>query len=303
VAACGGPRGGADAAAAPTDIAVDGGAAAVPDARALRIGAIPDQDPEVLSRQFEQVADVLGEALDVTVEYVPVTEYSAAVNLLATGDLDLVWYGALTGIQARLQTPTAEVIAQRDIDAVFTSTFIASTDAGIDPFDTVDGLAALAGTRFTFGSESSTSSRLMPQLFMDQAGVALSDLDGEPGFAGSHDAVIDLVESGSFQTGVLGTAIWQERVEAGEVDTDRVVAIFETPTYPNYHWVLDTRVEERLGSDFGERVQAVLLGLSPDDPDEAAVLELFAAGSFIPAEAADFDDMEAVARDLGLIVE
>jgi phosphonate transport system substrate-binding protein len=138
---------------------------------------------------------------------------------------------------------------------------------------------------------------------MDQAGVALSDLDGEPGFAGSHDAVIDLVESGSFQTGVLGTAIWQERVEAGEVDTDRVVAIFETPTYPNYHWVLDTRVEERLGSDFGERVQAVLLGLSPDDPDEAAVLELFAAGSFIPAEAADFDDMEAVARDLGLIVE
>lgn len=287
----------------PEPVAADPEPTTAEDRAVLRIGAIPDQDPEVLARQFDLVADVLGDALDVEVEYVPVTEYAASVNLFRTGDVDLVWFGAVTGIQARLQTPTARVIAQRDIDAAFTSTFIASTDAGIEPFDDLDGLAAIAGTRFTFGSESSTSSRLMPQAFLEQAGVDLTDLDGEPGFAGSHDAVIELVEAGSFQTGALGTAVWEDRLAAGDVDTDRVVALYETPTYPNYHWLLNTDAEQRLGEGFGDRVQAALLDLSPDDPEEAEVLELFFADAFIPAEAAAFDEMEAAARELGLIVE
>jgi phosphonate transport system substrate-binding protein len=301
LAACGG--GGADQVVS-ADGADAGQTDGATDARGvLRIGAIPDQDPEVLARQFDLVADVLGEALDVDVEYVPVTEYNASVNLFRTGDIDLTWFGAVTGIQARLQTPTARLIAQRDIDAEFTSTFIASADAGIEPFDDVEGLSAIAGTRFTFGSESSTSSRLMPQAFLAEAGVGMDDLDGQAGFAGSHDAVIDLVEAGSFETGALGTAIWDDRVEAGDIDDDRVIAVFETPTYPNYHWLFNTDAEDRLGEGFGDRVEAALLALDPDDEREAEVLDLFFAGSFIPADPSAFDEMEAVARELGLVVE
>jgi phosphonate transport system substrate-binding protein len=108
----------------------------------LRIGAIPDQDPEVLQRQFGLVSDRLAEQLGVQVEYVPVTDYQGAVSGFAVGDLDLVWFGGLTGVQARLEVEGAQAILQRDIDAEFTSVFIAGADVGIEPFDSVDGLTA-----------------------------------------------------------------------------------------------------------------------------------------------------------------
>lgn len=269
----------------------------------LRIAAIPDQEPERLARTYDLVSEYLSEALDVEVEYVPVTDYSASVSLFRTGDVDLVWYGAVTGVQARIGTPGAEVIAQRDIDATFRSVFIANVDAGIEPFDDVDGLAALAGTRFTFGSESSTSSRMMPQFFLDQAGLGLDDFEGEVGFAGSHDAVLAAVESGSFQTGTLGEAVWNSRVEEGVVDLDRVQLVFTTPTFGNYHWLLQPQTFERYGDDFDARVREALMALSPDDPAQAEILDLFEAESFIDADASLYETTEAIGRELGVITE
>ena len=269
----------------------------------LRIAAIPDQEPERLARTYDLVSEYLSEALDVDVEYVPVTDYSASVSLFRTGDVDLVWYGAVTGVQARIGTPGAEVIAQRDIDAAFRSVFIANVDAAIQPFDEVAGLAALAGTRFTFGSESSTSSRMMPQFFLDEAGLSLDDFDGQVGFAGSHDAVIAAVESGSFETGTLGEAVWNSRVEEGVVDLDRVQLVFTTPTFGNYHSLLQPQTFDRYGDDFDDRVRAALLALSPDDPDQAEILDLFEAESFIEANASLYETTEAIGRELGVIAE
>ena len=92
----------------------------------LRIGAIPDQKPEKLNRLYGLVANELSKQLGVDVKYVPVTNYAAAVSAFRTGNLDLVWFGGLTGVQARLQKPGSQVIAQRDIDAKFQSVFIAN---------------------------------------------------------------------------------------------------------------------------------------------------------------------------------
>lgn len=267
----------------------------------LRVGAIPDQDPDRLQRLYGGVADYLGAELGVTVEYVPVTDYTAAVSLLGTGDLDLVWYGGLTGVQARLQTPGAKVIAQRDIDAEFRSVFIANAGAAIGALDEVAGLSALAGRRFTFGSESSTSGRLMPQWFLDQAGVGEDDFAGPPGFSGSHDKTIDLVQSGTYEVGVLNEQVWRARVEAGTVDEAKVQVILRTPSYHDYHWVLGPQAVAAHGDDFPQRVADAFLGLDGDTPEERAVLDLFGAERFIAASADDYDEIEAVARKLGLV--
>lgn len=122
------------------------------EVRPLTISAIPDQDPEVLARIYGLLTDHLSEELGVEVEYAPVTDYAASVNLFRSGDLDLVWFGGLTGVQARLQTPGARALAQRDIDAEFHSVFIASADSDIEPLSDLGGLSVLKGRRFTFGS-------------------------------------------------------------------------------------------------------------------------------------------------------
>src|SRR5690606_19452221 len=184
----------------------------------LRISAIPDQDPDVLTEREESLAAHLADVLGLDVEYVPVPDYAASVSLFAAGDLDLVFYGGLTGVQARLQAEDAIVIAQRDIDEVFTSIFIANAEAGFAPVDDVEGLTVFAGTRFTFGSETSTSGRLMPSYFLSQAGVSEEDFEGEAGFSGSHDITLELDTSGSYQGGSLISQARNCSVAVGTLD-------------------------------------------------------------------------------------
>lgn len=265
------------------------------------ISAIPDQDPEKLNRLYGKVADYLKEQLGVEVVYRPVTDYAAVVNAFRTGDIDMAWFGGLTGVQARLQVDGAQAIIQRDIDENFHSVFIANAAAGIQPFDDLSGLAALKGRTFTFGSESSTSGRLMPQFFLSKAGVALSDLKGEPGFSGSHDKTIKLVEAGTYEAGALNEQVWLARVAAGEVDTGKVIVIWRSPAYYDYHWVIRPDAEQKFGADFIQRVKQAFLNLDAANPAHKEILDLFGAQKFIETKNENYADIEAVAREIGKI--
>ena len=269
----------------------------------LRIGAIPDQEPERLQRTYDLLSTYLETEIDgLTVEYVPVTEYSSAVTGFSVGDFDAVWFGGLTGVQARLEVDGSNAILQRDIDAEFTSVFIARADSGIDPIADVEGLSELAGRSFTFGSESSTSGRLMPQSFLTQAGIdPATDFASQPGFSGSHDATIEVVSAGSFEVGALNSQVWDARIEEGVIDTDEVVEIFRTPEFFDYHWLAQPDLDDRLGDGFTEQLEAAFLALDESNPDHAAILELFGAGSFVTTENGNYAAIESVGRDTGLI--
>lgn len=268
----------------------------------LKIGAIPDQDPEKLQRLYGSVAEYLKKELGVPVEYVPVTDYTAAVTLFKVGDLDLVWFGGLTGVQARLQVKGARAIVQRDIDAAFHSLFIVNPASGLRAVMNLKGLAQLKGRRFTFGSESSTSGRLMPEFFLGQAGVRTTDFAGPPGFSGSHDKTIDLVAAGTFEAGVVNEQVWKDRVAKGTVDPSKVTVYYRTPAYHDYHWVVRPDLEARYGKDIVERIQKAFEGLDPADPIGKTVLELFGAKRFIETDNSQYKQIEEVGRSAGLIL-
>ncbi len=268
----------------------------------LRIGAIPDQNPERLNRRYGQLATELSDKLNVPVRYIPVSNYSAAVSAFRTGSLDLVWFGGLTGIQARLQTPGAQVLTQRAVDANFNSVFVANTSAGLGPISSIDGLKALKGKRFTFGSESSTSGRLMPQHFLAQAGVTPKQFaGGQAGFSGSHDATIALVQSGSYQAGALSEPVWNVAVKNGKVDPTKVKMIWKTPPFGNYHWLVRPNLDQRFGKGFTTKLKKAFLALTPTNERQKTILELFAAKRFIPAQESQYQPIEEVGRQLGKI--
>lgn len=271
-------------------------------AEVLRIGAIPDQNPEKLNRLYGLLARELSQTLKVPVRYVPVSNYPAAVSAFRTGSLDLVWFGGLTGVQARLQTPGAKVLAQRDIDAKFRSVFITNTQSGLKPISSLEGLKSLKGTRFTFGSESSTSGRLMPQYFLQKGGVTPAQFaGGRPGFSGSHDATIALVQSGSYQAGALNEQVWTSAVQSNAVNPSKVRVIWRTPTYVDYHWVARPGLDKRFGSGFTTKLQKAILGIKPTSTNGKTILDLFAAKAFIPATASQYGSIESVGRQLGKI--
>ncbi|NEQ67645.1 MAG: putative selenate ABC transporter substrate-binding protein [Symploca sp. SIO2D2] len=267
----------------------------------LTTGAIPDQDPEKLQRLYSKLATYLEQELGVPIEYKPVTDYTAAVTAFRVGDLDLVWFGGLTGVQARLQVNEAQAIAQRDIDAEFHTVFIANKNSGLKPIEEIKDLTTIKGSTLTFGSESSTSGRLMPQYFLEQAGVTLEDFQGEVGFSKSHDATIQLVEAGTYEVGALNEQVWKSRVAAGDVDLEKVDVIWRTPAYYDYHWVINPIVKERYGADFVEQVQAALFKLDPNVPEQKEILDLFGATKFIATENSNYAEIEAVGRKIGKI--
>ncbi|MGB3187328.1 MAG: putative selenate ABC transporter substrate-binding protein [Ornithinimicrobium sp.] len=267
----------------------------------LTISAIPDQDPELLNRLYPDVAARFAEATGLEVEYKPVTDYTAVVRAFEVGDVYIAWMGGLTGVQAASRVDGAQAFAQRDIDPEFHSLFIANTSAGIEPFDDVDGLQALADKTLTFGSETSTSGRLMPQYFMEEGGFDQADLNGSPGFSGSHDATIEAVASGSFEVGALNEQVWKATVEAGEVDVSDVVVLFRTPAYYDYHWLARPDVDEVFGEGTTQEISDMLLSLDPANEDDAAILELFGAESFIETENSNYDQIKQVAQEQGLL--
>ena len=268
----------------------------------LRIGAIPDQNPEKLNRLYGLVADELSQQLGVKVAYVPVTDYAAAVSAFRTGSLDLVWFGGLTGVQASLQKPGAQMLAQRDIDAQFYTVFIANARSGIKPIQNQKGLVALKGKRFTFGSESSTSGRLMPQYVLAQAGVKLADFaGGAPGFSGSHDATIALVQSGTYDAGAVNEQVWKSNLRSGKANRSKVVQIWRTPSYPDYLWLGQPNLDQRFGKGFSAKLSQSIISWRPTDPEQKQILSLFGAQQFTTVKPGEYKKIEQVGRQIGKI--
>ena len=269
----------------------------------LTIGAIPDQNPEKLNRLYQLLSAELSKSLDVQIKYIPVTNYPAAVTAFRTGDLDLVWFGGLTGVQARLQKKGSIIIAQRDIDSDFQSVFIANTASGIPEIKNILDLRILKERRFTFGSESSTSGRLMPQHFLNKAGVKLSDFKGgQPGFSGSHDATVALVQSGSYEAGALNEQVWIANVNRGRVNPSKVKVIWETPPYADYHWLAQPNLDSRFGEGFTDKLKNAFLAFSDQEARQKQILDLFGAKRFIEAHTDQYQDIERVGRQLGKIM-
>jgi phosphonate transport system substrate-binding protein len=205
-------------------------------------------------------------------------------------------------VQARLQKPGAKVLAQRDIDASFHTIFIANTRSGIAPGNSQKVLTQLKGKRFTFGSQSSTSGRMMPEYFLAQAGVKPSQFaGGAPGFSGSHDATIALVQSGAYDAGAVNEQVWRSSLHDGKANRSKVVAIWKTPGYPDYHWIAQPNLDQRFGAGFTTKLQKAILSWRPSNPEQKAILNLFGAQQFTGAKASDYVRIEQVGRQIGKI--
>ena len=258
--------------------------------------AIPDQDTTRLQERFGKIADYLSEELGITVKYIPVKSYSASVQAFKNNEVQLAWFGGLSGVQARLAVPNSVAIAQGAEDPDFISYFIANTSTGLSFSEKFP--KAIADKTFTFGSKGSTSGRLMPEHFIRQAfgGKAPRDVFKRVGFSGDHSKTLALVQAGSYEVGAMNFKVWLKEVEAGKVDPTKVQVIWRTPGYPDYNWTIRGSVDETYGEGFIKKVQEALLDIS--DP---AILNAFPRAKFIPADNSMYQPILDTAIEVGII--
>ncbi len=264
-------------------------------AQTLVFTAIPDQDETALQQRFGKVADYLESTLDVDVRYVPVKSYAAAVTAFRNNQVQLAWFGGLSGVRAREAVPGSQAIAQGVEDTQFQTYFIAHQSAGIEPSEEFP--MDIEGKTFTFGSKGSTSGRLMPEHYIRQNfGRPPREVFERVGFSGSHSRTAALVAAGTYQVGALNFQVWKKELQQGKVDTDNVQVIWETPPYTDYQWTIRGDVDERFGAGFIRRVQDALLSM--DDPE---LLQSFPRSGFIKAENSDYESIRQTAKTLDLV--
>jgi len=267
--------------------------------KVLKVGAIPDQNQDILNKRFNLLSKELSRQLDVEVKYIPVINYVAAVTAFRTKDLDLVWFGGLSGVQARLQTPDSIVIAQRDIDKEFKSVFIVNKNLELNSILDIKELKKLKNLRFTFGSENSTSGRLMPEYFLNQAKVEIKDFKGKKaGFSGSHDTTLALVNSGAFDAGALNKQVWENNLKNYPRRTNNVKLFWITPEYVDYHWVAQGDLDDRFRQGFTKELKSVILNLDIKQKSHKKILDMFNAKRFINAEAKQYKNIEDIGKKL-----
>lgn len=257
--------------------------------------AIPDEDESRLVERFTQVADYLAEKLGVEVRYIPVKSYPAAVTAFRLNQVQLAWFGGLSGVQARRMVPGAQAIAQGYEDQFFKSYVIAHTSTGLEKADTLD--ENIAGKSFTFGAKGSTSGRLMPEYYLrQQFKLAPEQLFSRVGFSGDHSMTIAQVQAGVYQLGVVNYLVWDNEIATGKVDPAKIHVIWATPEYPDYQWTIRGDVDSTFGKGFAAKVEQALVQMKDEK-----LLAAFPRQSFVPATNADYQPIEDVAKELDLL--
>ena len=257
--------------------------------------AIPDQDESQLRKRFNKVAKYLSTTLSTKVEYVPVKSYSAAVTAFRNNQVQLAWFGGLSGVRARGLVKGSKAIAQGKADPNFETYFIANANTGLALSEEFP--KAIAGKTFTFGSKGSTSGRLMPEFHIRKAfGKVPKQVFSRVGFSGNHSRTVALVQSGAYEVGATNFKVWKKGIKNGTIDPKKVRVIWKTPGYPDYNWSIRGDVDKTFGPGFSEKVQSALISMK--DPD---LLSSFPRASFIPAQNSDYAPIKDTAKLLGLI--
>jgi phosphonate transport system substrate-binding protein len=258
----------------------------------LRVTTIPEEAATEQIRKFGPLTKYLERTLGTKVDFVPVNDYPAAVEALVNKQVELVWFGGFTYVQAQIRSGGKIIpIAQREEDTKFRSVFITQTNSGIK------SLADLKGKQVSFGSQSSTSGHLMPRSFLLEAGIDPDKDFKRVAYSGAHDATIASVVSGRVDAAALDITVWRKFVAENKVDTSKVDVFYTTPPYFNYNW----SVHADMPAAQREKITAALLDLNMNNPEGKEILTLNRATKYIPTKPENYKGLESAGRSAGLI--
>lgn len=257
----------------------------------LRVGLIPNQNPEEVEAQYQPLEDYLAEEIGREVEVSVPATYNAVVEALVSGELDMAYFGGLTYVQARQRadvTPLVTEVNPYTGTTKYHSLIIAPTDSDITEVEDIEG------RDFAFGSVSSTSGSLYPSIMLNKAGIDYRTDLGEFTYTGGHDTTAQAVANGRVDAGGLEDRIFYDLRDEGVIDENAVRIVAESEPIEGYPWV----VRDDLSEENNEALANAYLDM--EDPE---LLDLMRAEGYERVTADDYDYTEKQARALDLISE
>ncbi|WP_455204966.1 phosphate/phosphite/phosphonate ABC transporter substrate-binding protein [Kaarinaea lacus] len=256
----------------------------------LRVGFPPDENPQAIIAKNTSLVNYLKQQTGVqTTEIIVPETYTAAIEEMGRGNLDMVYFGGLTYVLAKKELDITPLVRGVVDGTPENYTFIVTRkDAGIK------SLNDLAGRTFAFGDVASTSGHLIPHKALLNEGIDPNKDFKEVIYTGAHDKTGISVFKGEVDAGAMNARMFPQLVEKGLIKEEEMVILWKSEPFADYPWAASTN----LGSDFLNKLTQAFENLK--DPD---MLSLLKVEGYQKTVDADFENIRKAAKSLGFMEE
>lgn len=266
------------------------------NAQEFTIGVIPAQTEGEMQGAMDKLQAKLTEDLgrEVAVEVYP--DYNGVVEAMNYDQIDMAYFGPLTYVIAHAQSGAQAIITQLiDGEPYYYSYIITQADSELESID--DLVNNASEIDFAFGDPSSTSGSLIPSIELQDQGIYQSEDEHEFNsvrFTGSHDATALAVQNGQVDAGAIDSAIYNQLIESGSIDGDKLKKIWQSEELFQYPWAVHPDTDQ----ETIENLQSAFLSIEDEE-----ILNAFGASGFTEASNEDYESIRQAAIKQGIIEE
>jgi phosphonate transport system substrate-binding protein len=268
-----------------------------PNGGTIRFGVEPYEDAALLAPAYQPLAEALGKSLNCNVELNITTNYTAEIEAMRSGKLDIAEFGPLAYVFAQ-KLANAELVATFSDADGNPATYYASIVSW--PGSGITDISQLEGRTFAYSDPASTSGHLYPAFALKSNGID-PDTGVRAVYAGSHTAAFE--------------AILNHKVDAGEMNSDRIASATRAGTYAPEKFVTLWRsapipqdpitVRGNLPAAYKEKIKAALLAFDfttlPQDVQDMFKSNVAMGGThLVPDDDTYFDEIRSLVSTLNI---
>lgn len=236
----------------------------------------------------------------IDLDWVLYADYDALVEAFVKREIDLAWNAPLAyvKIKRRLNDP-CQVVAMRDVDVNFTTTFITHATSNIAT------IQDLKGKRVALGSRRSMQAGLLPYYFLQQLGLnpahdlaVCSFYDERQGKAPSDERdVVERVARQEYDAGAVSQRTIETLQAAGTLAPDSLRVVWSSPGYSHCCFTAHSDMDPALV----QQITQAFVAIDAADPAGKAVLDGEGCTAFVPGMTTGWETLEKAAEQAGLL--
>lgn len=196
----------------------------------ISFGLSPAEDAATVLTKFTPFIDYLGESTDLKVDPYVGADYTAVVEALNSGHLDVAWFGpseyvlATTAVEGGVEAFAA---AQQADDTVeYRTVFIVRDDSAIrSPED-------FTGATIAFTDPASTSGHIFGRHALAQENIDPEETFAQIIYSGSHDASLLSLVNGQVDVAAISARLMPGFIESGLAAAGDIRVVFESAEIP-----------------------------------------------------------------------
>ncbi len=261
--------------------------------KVLKMGLIPADDADEMLRNYEPIQEYLSAELGIPVEIQVTSDYTAAIEAMRAKHIDMAWFGPFSYVIAA-NVAGAEAIVNgvkaSTGSATYKSLIIVNVDSGIK------SLEDLKGKTFAFVDPASTSGNLIPRKMLLESGIDPDNDFSTSYYAGTHNAVQYAIANGKVDAGASGDNVYQRMIDAGEIDPEVNIVLYESEPIPGSPIVVRGDLPEELK----KKIQNALINM-----DQQTIHKVDGWGGiarYQKVSDSDYDIIRETAKILGMDV-